>query len=316
MQRVSRTRGRGDSVLRGIPLQLKIESVLLARFLEHLLLECGLSSNTIAAYRRDLIQFAFFLRDSKRDELKATEPDILGFLAANPVLSTRTLARRLSSIRSYYRFLVRESLVSVDPCAQISAPRLGRALPKVLSEEDVDSLLDVSHAATALGQRNKAMLETLYATGLRVSELVSLEMEHVNLAQGIVRVNGKGNKERLVPLGDESVAQLLQFFEEGRRELVGNVKSHVVFPTRRGAAMTRQAFWHMIRRTASRAGIRANLSPHVLRHAFATHLLNRGADLRVVQTLLGHSDISTTQIYTHVASERLKALHKRHHPRG
>jgi integrase/recombinase XerD len=316
MQRVSRTRGRGDSVLRGIPLQLKIESVLLARFLEHLLLECGLSSNTIAAYRRDLIQFAFFLRDSKRDELKATEPDILGFLAANPVLSTRTLARRLSSIRSYYRFLVRESLVSVDPCAQISAPRLGRALPKVLSEEDVDSLLDVSHAATALGQRNKAMLETLYATGLRVSELVSLEMEHVNLAQGIVRVNGKGNKERLVPLGDESVAQLLQFFEEGRRELVGNVKSHVVFPTRRGAAMTRQAFWHMIKRTASRAGIRANLSPHVLRHAFATHLLNRGADLRVVQTLLGHSDISTTQIYTHVASERLKALHKRHHPRG
>ena len=297
-------------------MQLKIESVLLARFLEHLLLECGLSSNTIAAYRRDLIQFAFFLRDSKRDELKATEPDILGFLAANPVLSTRTLARRLSSIRSYYRFLVRESLVSVDPCAQISAPRLGRALPKVLSEEDVDSLLDVSHAATALGQRNKAMLETLYATGLRVSELVSLEMEHVNLAQGIVRVNGKGNKERLVPLGDESVAQLLQFFKEGRRELVGNVKSHVVFPTRRGAAMTRQAFWHMIRRTASRAGIRANLSPHVLRHAFATHLLNRGADLRVVQTLLGHSDISTTQIYTHVASERLKALHKRHHPRG
>ncbi len=316
MQRVSRTRGRGDSVLRGIPLQVKIESVLMARFLEHLLLEYGLSSNTVAAYRRDLIQFAFFLRDSKRDELKATEPDILGFLAANPVLSTRTLARRLSSIRSYYRFLVRESLVSVDPCAQISAPRLGRALPKVLSEEDVDSLLDVSHAATALGQRNKAMLETLYATGLRVSELVSLEMGQVSLAQGIVRVNGKGNKERLVPLGDESVAQLLQFFKEGRRELVGNVKSHVVFPTRRGAAMTRQAFWHMIRRTASRAGIRANLSPHVLRHAFATHLLNRGADLRVVQTLLGHSDISTTQIYTHVASERLKALHKRHHPRG
>jgi len=297
-------------------LQVKIESVSMARFLEHLLLECGLSSNTVAAYRRDLIQFAFFLRDSKRDELKATEPDILGFLAANPVLSTRTLARRLSSIRSYYRFLVRESLVSVDPCAQISAPRLGRALPKVLSEEDVDSLLEVSHASTALGQRDKAMLETLYATGLRVSELVSLEMEQVSLAQGIVRVNGKGNKERLVPLGDESVAQLLQFFEEGRRELVGNVKSHVVFPTRRGAAMTRQAFWHMIRRTASRAGIRANLSPHVLRHAFATHLLNRGADLRVVQTLLGHSDISTTQIYTHVASERLKALHKRHHPRG
>jgi len=297
-------------------LQVKIESVSMARFLEHLLLECGLSSNTVAAYRRDLIQFAFFLRDSKRDELTATEPDILGFLAANPVLSTRTLARRLSSIRSYYRFLVRESLVSVDPCAQISAPRLGRALPKVLSEEDVDSLLDVSHAATALGQRNKAMLETLYATGLRVSELVSLEMEQVSLAQGIVRVNGKGNKERLVPLGDESVAQLLQFFKEGRRELVGNVKSHVVFPTRRGVAMTRQAFWHMIRKTASRAGIRANLSPHVLRHAFATHLLNRGADLRVVQTLLGHSDISTTQIYTHVASERLKALHKRHHPRG
>jgi len=297
-------------------LQVKIESVSMARFLEHLLLECGLSSNTVAAYRRDLIQFAFFLRDSKRDELKATEPDILGFLAANPVLSTRTLARRLSSIRSYYRFLVRESLVSVDPCAQISAPRLGRALPKVLSEEDVDSLLEVSHASTALGQRDKAMLETLYATGLRVSELVSLEMEQVSLAQGIVRVNGKGNKERLVPLGDESVAQLLQFFKEGRRELVGNVKSHVVFPTRRGVAMTRQAFWHMIRKTASRAGIRANLSPHVLRHAFATHLLNRGADLRVVQTLLGHSDISTTQIYTHVASERLKALHKRHHPRG
>lgn len=316
MQRVSRTQGRGYCVLRGMPLQAKIEIVLMARFLEYLLLECGLSSNTVAAYRHDLTQFAFFLRDSKRNELSATEPDILGFLAANPVLSTRTLARRLSSIRNYYRFLGRESLVSVDPCAQISTPRLGRALPKVLSEEDVDSLLEVSHASTALGQRDKAMLETLYATGLRVSELISLEMEQVNLAQGIVRVNGKGNKERLVPLGDESVAQLLQFFKEGRRELVGNVKSHVVFPTRRGVAMTRQAFWHMIRKTASRAGIRAHLSPHVLRHAFATHLLNRGADLRVVQTLLGHSDISTTQIYTHVASERLKALHKRHHPRG
>lgn len=287
------------------------------RFLDALWLEQGLSDNTLAAYRADLRHCLRWLqqRDARTLE-QAGAGDLLGYLAELHSGSVRTAARRLSSLRRFYGWLVREGQIQADPTARIEAPRLGRALPKSLTETEVETLLDAPDTESALGLRDRTMLEILYATGLRVSELVSLEVAQVNLRQGVVRVTGKGGKDRLVPLGEEALNWLQSYMHTARPDLLHGRQTDALFPTRRGGAMTRQAFWYLIRRYAVIAGIRKPLSPHVLRHAFATHLLNHGADLRVVQMLLGHSDISTTQIYTHVARERLKQLHARHHPRG
>jgi integrase/recombinase XerD len=231
-------------------------------------------------------------------------------------VKSSTAARRLSGLRRFYRFLLREGLIAEDPTLRIDSPRLPRRLPDSLTEEEVDALLSEPDPGVAIELRDKAMLEILYGCGLRVSELTELRVDQVNLRQGVVRITGKGDKERLVPLGEEAVDWLLQYMKEGRPELLKGRSCDALFPGNRAAAMTRQTFWHRIRHYAVRVGIRKHLSPHTLRHAFATHLLNHGADLRVVQMLLGHSDLSTTQIYTHVARQRLQSLHQAHHPRG
>jgi integrase/recombinase XerD len=227
-----------------------------------------------------------------------------------------SVARLLSALKRFYRYCLRQGRVKADPTLRIDSPKLPRGLPKSLTEEDVENLLAAPRADKALGLRDKAMLETLYASGLRVSELVALKLGQVSQDMGVVRVIGKGSKERLVPLGEEAIAWIRQYLKEARPELLGGRAADDLFVTARGSAMTRQMFWHLLRRYAAQAGLKKPISPHTLRHAFATHLLNHGADLRVVQLLLGHSDISTTQIYTHVARERLKQLHAKHHPRG
>ncbi len=288
-------------------------------FLDALWLERGLSANSIAAYRTDLKDASGWFRDHAGVSLRKVERSHLQRYLASLVergASVRTSARRLSALRQFYGHALREGWVQRDPTLEVPSPRLGRPLPKSLSEGEVEALLDAPDLKTAEGFRDRAMLELLYATGLRVSELVNLGVDQVSLAQGVVRVTGKGGKERLVPLGDEAQDWLVRFLAGPRRELLGERQCDALFPTRRGNAMTRQAFWYRIRKHAVAAGIQGHLSPHTLRHAFATHLVNHGADLRVVQLLLGHSDLSTTQIYTHVARERLKSLHARHHPRG
>ena len=279
-------------------------------------MERGLAPATLSAYRSDLSRFSHWLSLRGRELEKARRLDVLDFLSAHSHWPPRTIARRLSALRRFYQHLEREGRVAANPCDRIDAPRLGRPLPEVLSEQEVERLLAAPDVHTALGMRDRAMLEVLYATGLRVSELVGLRPEQVNLLQGVLRVVGKGGKERLVPLGEPAVDWLERFLERGRTPLLGARVSAALFPTGRGGAMTRQAFWHLVKRYAERAGIMRPISPHTLRHAFATHLLDHGADLRVVQMLLGHRDISTTQIYTHVARERLKVIHARHHPRG
>lgn len=288
------------------------------RFLDAAWMERGLSKNTLSAYRTDLVSLARWVAEQGRTITAATRGDVLSFIAerveggARP----RSSARQLSSFRRFFRWHVRERGVGEDPTAQISMPKIGRPLPKSLTEDEVEALLDAPDTEDALGHRDRTMLEVLYATGLRVTELVSLRLGQVNLNQGVVRVTGKGGRERLIPLGEESLEWLQQFIDGPREEILLEKQTDFVFPTRRGDRMTRQAFWHIIKRYTERAGIDQPLSPHTLRHAFATHLLNHGADLRVVQMLLGHSDLSTTQIYTHVARERLRELHARHHPRG
>jgi integrase/recombinase XerD len=291
---------------------------LIERFADALWGEQGLSDNTLSAYRSDLARLAAWLgRRGARLEA-ATRADLQAYLAevAAGGARPRTSARRLSSLRRFYRYLLREGSIEADPTALLDSPRLGRRLPRLLTEEEVERLLAAPDTATALGLRDRAMLETLYATGLRVSELVGLTRGRLGLEPGVVRVVGKGDKERLVPLGEEAAAWLVRYLRDARPALLGRRVSEALFVTARAAAMTRQAFWHNLKGHARRAGIRTPLSPHSLRHAFATHLLNHGADLRVVQMLLGHADLSTTQIYTHVARERLKSLHARHHPRG
>jgi integrase/recombinase XerD len=292
--------------------------VLVERFLDALWLERGLSENTLTAYRSDLLGLSQWLQGQEVELLRAGRADLLGYLQqrVEQGAKPRSSARLLSSIRRFYRFLVRERLLSEDPSARIDAPKLGRSLPKSLTEEEVEALLAAPDPGNLLGMRDRAMLEVLYASGLRVSELVGLTLSQLNLQQGLVKVIGKGNKERLVPLGEEALGWVERYLREARGLLLGASQSDVLFPSRRGSAMTRQAFWQLIKRYALQAGISKPLSPHTLRHAFATHLLNHGADLRVVQLLLGHSSLSTTQIYTHVARERLKELHARHHPRG
>ncbi len=297
----------------------KVDDSLIERFLDALWMERGLSQNTLSAYRSDLTKFAIWLESNTARSLeKAKRQDLLEYLAEQSIRSKkpRSTARLLSCLRQFYQHALREEWIEVDPSSRIDAPKLGRSLPKSLTEEEVEALLEAPDLKTAEGFRDRTMLEMLYATGLRVSELVGLRMEQVGIAQGVVRVVGKGDKERLVPLGEDAVDWLDRFLKGTRPELLKEQFCSEIFPTRRGSGMTRQAFWYRIKKHAQTAGITKHLSPHTLRHAFATHLLNHGADLRVVQMLLGHSDLSTTQIYTHVAQERLKSLHAMHHPRG
>jgi integrase/recombinase XerD len=292
---------------------------LIDEFCDALWLEDGLAKNTLDAYRRDLNQLAAWLRRERGTALTAANhADLLGFLAHKVRARARatTTSRQLSSLKRFYRYCLRQGRVQADPTLKIDSPKLPRSLPKSLTEEDVESLLAAPPVEEGLGLRDKAMLETLYASGLRVSELVALKLAQVSQDMGVVRVVGKGSKERLVPVGEEALAWIRRYLREARPQLLGGRTSDDLFVTARGAAMTRQMFWHLLRRYAARAGLKKPISPHTLRHAFATHLLNHGADLRVVQLLLGHSDISTTQIYTHVARERLKQLHAKHHPRG
>jgi integrase/recombinase XerD len=282
-------------------------------FCDALWLEDGLSKNTLASYRSDLAQLAAFLQG--RGLETAAEPDLLAFLASRKGRAS-SAARRVATLRRFYQYCTRERRIASDPTLKLDPPKRAPRFPKSLSEGDVEALLAAPDTGSVLGLRDRAMLETLYATGLRVSELVTLKTVQVNLAAGVLRVLGKGSKERLVPLGEEAVVMLQRYLRESRPALARKSTAQALFLTGRGAGMTRQAFWHLIRRYGARAIPGKPLSPHVLRHAFATHLINHGADLRVVQMLLGHADISTTQIYTHVARERLKALHARHHPRG
>jgi len=294
-------------------------SGLIDEFCDALWLEDGLAKNTLEAYRRDLSQFATWLEAQQRKALiSADQADIQSYLGYQFRKKTRatSVARLLSALKRFYRYCLRQGRVKSDPTLRIDSPKLPRGLPKSLTEEDVESLLTAPRADKALGLRDKAMLETLYASGLRVSELVTLKLGQVSQDMGVVRVVGKGSKERLVPLGEEAIAWIRQYLKEARPELLGGRAADDLFVTARGSAMTRQMFWYLLRRYAAQAGLKKPISPHTLRHAFATHLLNHGADLRVVQLLLGHSDISTTQIYTHVARERLKQLHAKHHPRG
>ena len=277
---------------------------LLDAFCDALWLEDGLSRNTISSYRADLEQLA-----RRKQLLEVGEADLFGFIASRKGRAS-SMARLVSSLKRFYRYCVRERRIAADPTLKLDPPKRAPRFPSTLSEVDVEALLAAPRVSTALGLRDRAMLETLYATGLRVSELVRLKTFEVNLDAGVLRVMGKGSKERLVPLGEEAVDWIARYLKERKGA------ADALFLTGRGAGMTRQAFWHLIRRYGARAVPGKKLSPHVLRHAFATHLINHGADLRVVQLLLGHADISTTQIYTHVARERLKALHARHHPRG
>lgn len=291
---------------------------LLDAFTDHLWLEDGLSKNTLDSYRLDLSQFADWLEKREGKHLtQVAQADIQQYLAVKfPNSKPRSISRLIASMRRFYRYALRENKISADPTLQIDSPKLPRSLPKSLSEEEVEALLDAPDINQSLGLRDRAMLETLYACGLRVSELVGLKGTEVSLSEGVVRVTGKGSKTRLVPLGEIAVDWIGRYLQEARPDILQKRLSDSLFVTQRATAMTRQAFWYLIKRYAAVARINKPMSPHVLRHAFATHLLNHGADLRVVQMLLGHADISTTQIYTHVARERLKQLHAAHHPRG
>jgi len=292
---------------------------LLDLFCDALWLEDGLSRSTLQSYRTDLRQFGNWLTQrSGRALPDAQRGDLLEYLAYKftQKAKPRTTSRLLSSLKRFYGYLLRQGRIQTDPTLRIEAPKLPRSLPKILSEADVERLLEAPNPDSALGLRDRAMLETLYASGLRVSELVGIKLGQVSQDMGVVRVMGKGAKERLVPLGEEALAWICRYLGEARPGLLAGRASEALFVTTRGGAMTRQMFWRLIKRHAAGAGIAAAISPHSLRHAFATHLINHGADLRVVQLLLGHADISTTQIYTHVARERLKQLLAKHHPRG
>jgi integrase/recombinase XerD len=297
------TAGKGDQEL--------VES-----YVDALWMERGLAENTLAAYRGDLRRFASWLVNYDRTLVTASRADVLEYLASLAGAPPRSVARRLSSLRRFYLYLMRHGRIAEDPCARVEAPRIGRSLPTTLSEGEVEALLEAPNVAVLEGLRDRTMLELIYATGLRVSELVNLKLGQINYQQGVVRVMGKGGKERLVPLGEAALDWLERYLRDARPQLLAPGHGDALFPSPRGGFLSRQAFWYAIKRYATVAGISKSVSPHSLRHAFATHLLNHGADLRVVQLLLGHSDISTTQIYTHVAKERLKQLHAVHHPRG
>ncbi|WP_137225688.1 site-specific tyrosine recombinase XerD [Shewanella sp. MEBiC00475] len=291
---------------------------LINQFIDDVWSTNGLSNNTLVSYRTDLQNLDRYVLAKGLNLLQVDQGVLRDYLAVrfDKNFAKSSTARLLSSLRRFYAYLLVKQKISQDPTALIKSPKLARQLPDTLSEVQIDSLLSEPNTEEAIEHRDKAMLELLYATGLRVTELVSLTMEQISLRQGLVRVMGKGGKERLVPLGELAIAEVEQYIKFARGELLSMKQSDVLFPSRRGQMMTRQTFWHRIKLYAARAGIQCHLSPHTLRHAFATHLLNHGADLRVVQLLLGHSDLSTTQIYTHVAKVRLQQLHSQHHPRG
>jgi integrase/recombinase XerD len=289
------------------------------RYIDAMWMEKGLSDNSLSSYRSDLRQFNDWLLKNKQSSvIGADRSSLQAYLGARleQGQSPRSTARFMSCVRGFYHYLLREGRLTVDPTLDVDSPKLGRPLPKSLSEKEVDVLLQAPDLEVALEFRDRTMLELLYACGLRVTELTSLQLVQVSMNQGVVRVFGKGSKERLVPMGEEALMWLQRYMAGPRSELLKGIPSDVLFPSRRGTQMTRQTFWYRIKIYAARAGIKKDLSPHTLRHAFATHLLNHGADLRVVQMLLGHSDLSTTQIYTHVAQQRMQELHAQHHPRG
>lgn len=294
------------------------DAAIIETFLDALWMERGLSANTLASYRYDLLQFAHFLQEKGKVFFEVGEADILAFLAfrMQEAIDTRSIARQLSALRQFYRYWTNAGKVVKDPTVQIENPKLGRKLPHALTEAEVERLLSAPNTETSLGLRDKALLEVLYATGLRISELTSLKLMDVNLLQGVVRIIGKGGRERLVPLGEVALEWLEKYLSKSRPELMGQTPVEWIFPGEKGHFLTRQAVWYRVKFYTAKADIEKPLSPHVVRHAFATHLVNHGADLRVVQMLLGHKDLTTTQIYTHVARERLKELHAKHHPRG
>ena len=291
--------------------------LIIDEFIDHLWLEEGLSQNTLNSYRFDLKIFYSWLLKNKVDLLNVSQADIEQYLAYKfPSSKSRSISRLLATLRRFYRFLLRDNKVKTDPTLNIQTPKVPKSLPKSLSEEEVEALIAAPDIDHPVGVRDRAMLEILYACGLRVTELVGLLVTEIILQDGVIRVTGKGQKTRLVPMGEESVDWVKKYLHESRPKILADRTSKFLFVSNRSECMTRQTFWHLIKRYSIQAGINKTISPHVLRHAFATHLINHGADLRVVQMLLGHSDISTTQIYTHVARERLKKLHQEHHPRG
>lgn len=286
-------------------------------FIDNIWLEKGLSQNTLNAYRQDLSNFSNWLKPVNLEN--ADRITLLDYLAyrLKQGYSSRSTARSLSSLRAFYAYLLSKSLISDNPTAKIQSPKLGHSLPKILSEEDVEKLINAPNTKEPLGLRDRAMLELLYACGLRISELINLDVLNLNIRQGVVKVLGKGSKERLVPMGEPALDWISDYLTYGREQLLTDTKkSSILFLSNRGTGMTRQTFWYRIKLYANKAGVDQSLSPHTLRHAFATHLINHGADLRTVQLLLGHTSLSTTQIYTEVARHRMKELHREHHPRG
>lgn len=291
---------------------------MIERYLDVIWMERGLAENSLESYRRDLQLFDVWLQHKKLGLADVQQHHVEAYFAyqIQRGLCARSMARLLSCLRGFYQYCLRENIISENPVLGIEAPKLGRKLPNTLSEDDIEALLNAPDASEAIGLRDKAMLELLYATGLRVTELIGLQLGDINFVQGVLRVMGKGSKERLVPMGEPALNVLQQYYRESRPELLGQKQCDACFLSTRAKQMTRQTFWYRIKFYAAEAGIKKPLSPHSLRHAFATHLLNHGADLRVVQLLLGHSDLSTTQIYTHVATARLQDLHQQHHPRA
>lgn len=293
------------------------ENGLIDLFLDAVWMESGLSNNTLSAYRNDLTQFFVWVFAKGLSPITLSTKSVALFISERALKSSnRSAARSLSSIKRFYNYLLRENKIDHDPCANVVSPSIGKSLPKTLSEADIEKLIQAPNITTALGIRDRAMIETLYATGMRVTELIGLPTNQIDLTVGVCRIIGKGNKERLVPLGDDAVEWITRYLKEARLDILGSAQSIALFITRRGTAMSRQGFWLNLKRYALGTDISSQLSPHTLRHAFATHLLNNGADLRSVQMLLGHSNLSTTQIYTYIAQARLQELHKQHHPRG
>ncbi len=286
-------------------------------FLHHLTVERGLSPNTVAAYQRDLNDFEQYLKSREVHDWRAVTPDrVRSYLRhLEPLLTARSKVRRLSALRSFYKFLILTGRMEDNPAALVRFPKVPRNLPETLNAAEVERLLQQPRGLTPLSLRDRAVLETMYATGARVSELSELRMQQLHLRAGYLRVLGKGDKERLVPLGEYALEALQRYLESARPRLLGDKQSSHVFLNHRGTRLSRQSIWKMIKRYAEQAGIRKNLSPHMLRHSFATHLLEHGADLRTLQSLLGHADVSTTQIYTHIAKSRLKEIHRKYHPR-